>query len=182
MSHQLAHCDAIISPTCAHRTYIDSDSPRKCSFTLGLQCILLEIVRITAGLYSYQYVWQQEQTQGLYAAYMNYKLCNFVGVVSTNWWVWFPVRFLNCALNSTIRYFLDSPLCCASKPDVVCIVESWLDGKVSDEEISISGHHIVRLDRNHRGGGILIYIRSSLSFHSCRSIWLRTCFCNHSFI
>ena len=52
-----------------------------------------------------------------------------------------------------------------SKPDVVCIVESWLDGDVSDEEISISGYSIVRLDRNRHGGGILIYIRSSLSFH-----------------
>ena len=47
----------------------------------------------------------------------------------------------------------------------MCIVESWLSGDISDDEIAVSGYSIVRLDRNRHGGGILIYIRSSLSFH-----------------
>ena len=44
------------------------------------------------------------------------------------------------------------------------IVESWLSGDISDDEITflISGYSFVRLDRNRHGGGILIYIRSSL--------------------
>ena len=54
-------------------------------------------------------------------------------------------------------------ICCASNPDIVCIVE--LSGDISDDEIALSGYSIVRLDRNRHGGGILIYIRSSLSFH-----------------
>ena len=53
-------------------------------------------------------------------------------------------------------------ICCASNPDIVCIVESWLSGDISDDEIALSGYSIVRLDRNWHGGGIL---RSSLSFH-----------------
>ena len=56
-------------------------------------------------------------------------------------------------------------ICCASNPDIVCIVESWLSGDISDDEIAVSGYSIVRLDRNRHGGGILIYIRSSFSFH-----------------
>ena len=27
-------------------------------------------------------------------------------------------------------------ICCASNPDIVCIVESWLSGDISDDEIS----------------------------------------------
>ena len=44
---------------------------------------------------------------------------------------------------------------------ILYIVESWLSGDISDDEISLSGYSIVRLDRNRHGGGILIYILSN---------------------
>ena len=49
-------------------------------------------------------------------------------------------------------------------PDVVCIVETWLDSSISNIEIALPGYTIVRLDRNRHGGGVLMYIHSSLHF------------------
>ena len=40
-----------------------------------------------------------------------------------------------------------------SRPDIVCIVESWMEN-----EISIDGYNVVRADRNRHGGGVLIFI------------------------
>ena len=47
----------------------------------------------------------------------------------------------------------------------MCIVESWLSGDISDDEISLSGYSFVRLDGNQHSGCILIYIRSSPFFY-----------------
>ena len=49
-------------------------------------------------------------------------------------------------------------------PDIICIVESWLDKSILDCELTILNYNLLRLDRNRHGGGILIYIRDSLSF------------------
>ena len=49
------------------------------------------------------------------------------------------------------------------KPDIICIVETWLDESISDNEVGIQNYDIVRLDRNRHGGGILIYVNSSFS-------------------
>ena len=45
-----------------------------------------------------------------------------------------------------------------SRPDIVCIVESWMENEISDDEISIDGYNVVRADRNRHGGGVLIFI------------------------
>ena len=50
------------------------------------------------------------------------------------------------------------------KPDILCIVEIWLDNSIDDKEISIPGYHSIRLDRNRHGGGIAIYVFQLLSF------------------
>lgn len=50
------------------------------------------------------------------------------------------------------------------KPDLVCIVESWLSPDISNNEIFLYNYQIQRLDRNRHGGGILIFIHCSLSF------------------
>ena len=52
-------------------------------------------------------------------------------------------------------------ICGTIKPDVVCIVETWLDGDVTDSEITITDYNINvrRLDRNRRGGGLAFYIK-----------------------
>ena len=44
-------------------------------------------------------------------------------------------------------------------PDIICIVETWLEGDINDTEISIPGYHSNRLDRHRHGGGVLLYIK-----------------------
>ena len=50
------------------------------------------------------------------------------------------------------------------KPDLVCIVESWLSPDITNNEILLHNYQVQRLDRNRHGGGILIFIHCSLSF------------------
>ena len=47
----------------------------------------------------------------------------------------------------------------------MCIVETWLDDSVFDNELTISNYCLVRLDRNRHGGDILLYIRDDLSYN-----------------
>ena len=49
--------------------------------------------------------------------------------------------------------------CSVFSPDIVCIVESWLDDTISDNEIFVQGYSIVRLDCSRHGGGVLIYVK-----------------------
>ena len=49
------------------------------------------------------------------------------------------------------------------KPDIVCLVESWLSDEVLDSEISLTNYQLYRLDRNRHGGGIIIYIHNNLT-------------------
>lgn len=54
------------------------------------------------------------------------------------------------------------------KPDIAVITETWLDNTTPISisiSISIQGYNIARLDRNSRGGGILIYVADNLSFN-----------------
>ena len=48
-------------------------------------------------------------------------------------------------------------------PDVICIVESWLAPDILDSELTLPGYTVFRLDRNRHGGGVAVYVRSSLS-------------------
>ena len=47
-------------------------------------------------------------------------------------------------------------------PHIVCIVETWLSNDISDNEISLEGFQVLRLDRNRHGGGMLIFVHDSL--------------------
>ncbi len=49
-------------------------------------------------------------------------------------------------------------------PSVICIVESWLCPDITDAEVWIPDYQLVRLDRNHNGGGVLMFISGSLQF------------------
>ena len=55
-----------------------------------------------------------------------------------------------------------SALCSVHHPDIVCIVETWLSGSISDSELSLPDFQLFRCDRNRHGGGILVYTKSSL--------------------
>ena len=53
-----------------------------------------------------------------------------------------------------------------TKPAILWITESKLDGSVNNQEVNISGYNILRNDRNRNGGGVACYIRSDLCFNS----------------
>ena len=53
-------------------------------------------------------------------------------------------------------------ICAFSRPDVVCVVETWLSDGISDCEVAISDYSVTRFDRSRQGGGMAFYVRSSL--------------------
>ena len=53
--------------------------------------------------------------------------------------------------------------------DILAINESKINESISDDEISISGFHLIRKDRNRSegnryGGRVLMYIRETIPF------------------
>ena len=46
--------------------------------------------------------------------------------------------------------------------DLVCIVETWLDHNISDNEIHFLGFQLYQFDHNRHGGGILMYAQHNL--------------------
>ncbi len=48
------------------------------------------------------------------------------------------------------------------KPHIIVITESWLHDKILDPEIEIRDYSLFCKDRKGRGGGALLFIRSSL--------------------
>lgn len=63
---------------------------------------------------------------------------------------------------------------------VLGLSETWLDGGVSDAEVSVSGFCIYRKDRDRRGGGIAVYVatdvgcvrRRDLEEEGIEALWL----------
>ena len=53
-------------------------------------------------------------------------------------------------------------LCIANPYDIVCVVESWLSSDIENAELFIPGFSIFRKDRNRHGGGIIVFVKSSL--------------------
>lgn len=53
-------------------------------------------------------------------------------------------------------------VCQANKPDIVCLVETWLSADIFDSELFISNYTIVRHDRNRHGGGVAFYVSNSV--------------------
>ena len=54
--------------------------------------------------------------------------------------------------------------CKMHSPDIVCIIESWLDPSISNNELALEGYLVVRLDRNRQGGGIVLFVKSCYCF------------------
>ena len=54
-------------------------------------------------------------------------------------------------------------MCSSLAPDVVCVVETWLDKNIDDTEIFVQGYCVHRVDRNRHGGGVLIFVKSLFS-------------------
>ena len=48
----------------------------------------------------------------------------------------------------------------SNKPNVLSIVETWLDDTVFDSELHVDGYQCCRRDRGSSGGGVAVYIKS----------------------
>ena len=55
-------------------------------------------------------------------------------------------------------------LCVLHSPDIICIVETWLDDTILDSEVSIQGYNHYRLDRSRHGGGVMIFVKEMFTF------------------
>ena len=66
--------------------------------------------------------------------------------------------------RSLLPKVYERAVCVATKPDIICIVETWLDDSISDNDLSLSNYQLFRLDRNYRhGGGIAVYVHCLFS-------------------
>ena len=56
-----------------------------------------------------------------------------------------------------------------NKPfDVLAINESRMDETVTDNEVHLAGYTIIRKDRNRQGGGVALYVRSTINYREIR--------------
>ena len=66
------------------------------------------------------------------------------------------------AHTDDLRVFIEN-----SNIDILAINETKLDFSIDDDQVSLTGFDIIRKDRLHNGrsgGGVCIYLRSSLNF------------------
>ena len=76
----------------------------------------------------------------------------------------FSVLYFNCrSLLPKIDEL--AALCAANKPDVVCLVETWLSADVVNSEVAIHNYSLIRLDRNRHGGGVAIYVHNCVLYN-----------------
>ena len=54
--------------------------------------------------------------------------------------------------------------CVLHSPNCNCIVESWLNSDISNNELCIDGYTPVRFDKNRHSGGVLFFIKSTYSY------------------
>ena len=55
-----------------------------------------------------------------------------------------------------------SAICSLYSPHIVAVVETWLSHDILDSELVLPGYYLFRLDRNRRGGGVCVYVSTSL--------------------
>ena len=48
--------------------------------------------------------------------------------------------------------------------DLIAFNETWLDPNITDNMISLDGYDVIREDRSRNGGGVCIYLRSSINY------------------
>ena len=48
--------------------------------------------------------------------------------------------------------------------DIICVNETWLDNTVNNHEVELDGYDLVRKDRNRHGGGVAMFIRSTINY------------------
>lgn len=53
----------------------------------------------------------------------------------------------------------------SGKVGVFCFTKTWLDDSITDAEIELENYLVIRRDRNRKGGGVCIYVRSDIGFN-----------------
>ncbi len=53
----------------------------------------------------------------------------------------------------------------SNKVGLFCFTETWLDDSIKDAEIEIENYFLIRRDRNRKGGGVCVYVRSDIGFN-----------------
>ena len=104
-------------------------------------------------------------------------------------------KIVSVNIHSVLRH-LDELFLTAGNADIICLQETWLHDKVDTDPLLVDGFQFFRQDRNvlltdgktrkqKKGGGILIYIRNSLSLYTnvlgnigtstknCEQLWLQ---------
>ena len=77
------------------------------------------------------------------------------------------LHFLHINVNSLLSKIDElRDIVSHTKPAILEITKSKLDGSVTNQEVNISSYNILRNDRNRNGGGVACYIRSDLCFNS----------------
>ena len=61
--------------------------------------------------------------------------------------------------------------------DILAINETSLDPSISNQEIQISGYEVIRKDKNRNGGGVCLYVRSTINYKLRRSLVPQTIGC-----
>ena len=46
--------------------------------------------------------------------------------------------------------------------DIVCITETWLSDEIPDNAVAMHGFTLFRKDREKRGGGVAIFVKSNI--------------------
>ena len=64
-----------------------------------------------------------------------------------------------------IRIFVED-----KQPHILCLNETKIDYSISDNDIEIEGYIVDRKDRNRFGGGVAIYIHSTIQFTLCEDL------------
>lgn len=56
-----------------------------------------------------------------------------------------------------------------SKFEIYCLVETWLNDSIFNNEVIPSGYSLYRKDRSSRGGGVLVAVSDSIPSSACSS-------------
>ena len=76
------------------------------------------------------------------------------------------LHFLHINARSLLPKLTDARLLVQrTNAAVLAVTETWLDESVTNAEIELNGYIVNRKDRNRKGGGVCLYIRSDIAFN-----------------
>ena len=81
------------------------------------------------------------------------------------------LKIANLNVNSLMKHLDEIRLILSNKAvDILAINESKIDNQILNDEIHIHVFNIIRKDRNGFGGGVVLYVRDTISFSDRKDI------------